>query len=103
MPICHAKAKHTQQPCRNHVTPGKEVCRFHGGKTRLGPGSGTFKTGAWSKFLPSRMAADFDTAMRDPSLMTLRKEIATVDARIIDLFKRVDSGEAGAIWTAAQA
>jgi hypothetical protein len=61
------------------------------------------KTGRFSKFLPSRMAADFDRAIHDPQLVTLRKEIATLDARMIDLFKRVDTGEAGMIWRDAQA
>jgi hypothetical protein len=76
---------------------------MHGGKTRIGPGSGTFITGRFSKFLPARMAADFDAAMSDPELISLRKEVATVDARIIDVLKRVDTGEAGVIWQAAQA
>jgi hypothetical protein len=49
------------------------------------------------------MAADFDAAMSDPELISLRKEVATVDARIIDVLKRVDTGEAGVIWQAAQA
>ena len=49
------------------------------------------------------MAADFNAAMGDPQLVSLRKEIATVDARIIDVLKRVDTGEAGVIWQAAQA
>jgi hypothetical protein len=100
---CNAKAKHSQEPCKLPATPGRERCRFHGGKTRIGPGSGTFSTGKFSKFLPSRMAADFNAAMGDPELVSLRKEIATVDARIIDLFKRVDTGEAGSIWEELQA
>jgi hypothetical protein len=49
------------------------------------------------------MAADFNAAMGDPELVSLRKELATVDARIIDVLKRVDTGEAGVIWQAAQA
>lgn len=76
---------------------------MHGGKSLLGPGSPHYRTGAYSKFLPSRMAADFNAALHDPELVSLRKEIATVDARIIDVLKRVDTGEAGVIWQAAQA
>lgn len=71
---------------------------MHGGKSPIGPGLPQFKTGRYSAFLPSRMAADFDAAMGDPELVSLRKEIATVDARIIDLYRRVDKGEAGTIW-----
>lgn len=100
---CKAKAKHTQAQCRQDVVPGMDVCHYHGGKSPIGPGLPQFKTGRYSKFLPSRMAADFNAAMGDPELISLRKEIATVDARIIDVLKRVDTGEAGVIWQAAQA
>jgi hypothetical protein len=49
------------------------------------------------------MASDYQAADQDPKLMELRGDIATVDARIIDLLKRVDTGEAGSIWAEAQA
>ena len=101
--FCHAKSKRTQKPCGAKAMNGQEVCYHHGGKTPIGPGSPHFRTGSFSKFLPSRMAADFNVAMGDPELVSLRKEIATVDARIIDVLKRVDTGEAGVIWQAAQA
>lgn len=99
---CTAKSKRTHEQCRDQAMKGREVCYHHGGKTPIGPGSPHFRTGSFSKFLPSRMAADFDAAMGDPELVSLRKEIATVDARIIDVLKRVDTGEAGVIWQAAQ-
>jgi hypothetical protein len=100
---CTAKSKRTHEQCRDQAMKGREVCYHHGGRTPLGPGSPHFQTGKFSKFLPSRMAADFNAAMGDPELVSLRKEIATVDARIIDVLKRVDTGEAGVIWQAAQA
>jgi hypothetical protein len=28
---CKAKAKHSQQQCKNWTVPGKQVCRYHGG------------------------------------------------------------------------
>jgi hypothetical protein len=99
---CKATSKRTKERCRHHATPGREVCRHHGGRSLLGPASPSLRTGQFSKFLPSRMAADFERAVHDPALVTLRKEIATVDARIIDILKRVDTGEAGAIWVQAQ-
>jgi len=48
------------------------------------------------------MLADYQAAATDPKLMELRGDIATVDARIIDLLKRVDTGEAGSIWIELQ-
>ena len=100
---CTAKSKRTHEQCRDKAMHGREVCYHHGGRTPIGPGSPHLRTGQYSKFLPSRMAADFNAAMGDPDLISLRKQIATVDARIIDVLKRVDTGEAGVIWQAAQA
>jgi hypothetical protein len=49
------------------------------------------------------MFAAYREAGIDPELMSLRQDVALIDARIIDVLKRVDTGEAGVIWQAAQA
>ncbi len=100
---CKAYSRRNQGPCRQHAMRGKDVCRMHGGKSRIGPGSATFRHGRRSKFLPSRLAAAYQDAMSDPKLMELRRDIAMVDARIIDLLQRVDTGEANEVWHKAQA
>jgi hypothetical protein len=100
---CKAYSRRNQGPCRQHAMRGKDVCRMHGGKSWMGPGSATFRHGRRSKFLPSRLAAAYQDAMSDPKLMELRQEIALVDARIQDLLSRVDTGEAGEVWHKAQA
>src|SRR5688500_13133655 len=101
---CTARSKQRGgAPCDAWAMKGRTVCITHGGRSRLGPGSGLYKDGRYSKFLPARMAADYQAAKDDSKLLELRDNIATVDARLIDLFKRVDSGEAGAIWKEAQA
>jgi hypothetical protein len=48
------------------------------------------------------MAAKYQEAQDDPELLSLRSEIALLDARIAELFERVDTGESGAIWDALQ-
>jgi hypothetical protein len=100
---CRAKSKRSQAQCRRHATPGRGVCRIHGGKSRIGIGSGTLTHGRRSKFLPSRLAAAYQDAMDDPKLIELREEIALVDSRINDLLSRVETGEAGVVWHRAQA
>jgi hypothetical protein len=97
---CRAKAKHSQMQCRQPVVPGMEVCRFHGGLTPRGPASATYKSGRYSKFLPSRMLARYRAAESDRELTSLRSELALVDARLADLLGRVDSGESGSLWRA---
>ena len=76
---------------------------MHGGKTPRGPSSVHYKDGRHSRFLPARMFAAYRAAGIDPELMSLRQDLALIDARIIDVLKRVDTGEAGVIWQAAQA
>jgi hypothetical protein len=99
---CGAK-KRNGQPCRQWPIKGRTRCRLHGGKSRLGAGASSFVHGRYSKSLPTRLAAHYEAAAHDPRLLELRDEIATVDARIIDLLQRVDRGESGALWREAQA
>jgi hypothetical protein len=46
------------------------------------------------------MFAAYRDAALDPELMSLRQDLVLIDARIIDVLKRVDTGEAGSIWMA---
>jgi hypothetical protein len=100
---CKAWSRRNQQQCRNHAMKGLAVCRMHGGKTPRGPASANYKDGRYSRFLPSRMFAAYREAGLDPELMSLHQDLALLDARIIDVLKRVDTGEAGSIWIALQA
>jgi hypothetical protein len=100
---CKAYSRRRQQQCRNAAIRGVEVCRMHGGKTPRGAGSVHFKHGKYSRCLPTRLAAHYEEATHDPELLELRREIALTDARIIDVLRRVDTGESGAIWRQAQA
>jgi hypothetical protein len=76
---------------------------MHGGTSALGPGHPSFRTGRYSRFLPSRLFAAYQDAAQDPELMSLRRDIALIDARMIDILTRVDTGEAGQLWREAQA
>jgi hypothetical protein len=100
---CKAYSRRNQQQCRNPAMRGVGVCRMHGGKTPRGAGSVHFKDGRYSTCLPTRLAAHYEDAAHDPELLELRDNIATVDARIIDLLQRVDTGESGQLWRQAQA
>jgi len=97
MTKCTSKAKSTGRQCqRDAMINGK--CQVHGGKTPKGVASPHFKTGRYSKHLPTRMMADYKASLADPELLNLRAEIAITDARINDLLKRVNSGESGEVW-----
>jgi len=98
MTRCKALAKTTRERCKQPVVPGKEVCHYHGGKTPGGIASPHYKTGRYSKYLPTRLLARYQEAKADPDLLELRSEIALTDARISELVARVDTGESGALW-----
>jgi hypothetical protein len=88
-----------QYPSKN----GGPRCSKCGTATKnRGIASGTFKHGKNSRYLPSRMISDYEEAIADPNLISLRSDIAVVRARTNDLLKRVDSGEAGQIWRSLQ-
>lgn len=44
------------------------------------------------------MLADYEAARLDPELLNLSESISIIDARLIDLLKRVDTGESGSTW-----
>jgi hypothetical protein len=94
---CGARSKHSQQQCRRAAVPGKRVCRLHGGLTPGGIASPHFKNKGRSKYLPARMLASYNEALAIESL-SLRRDVAVIEARIVDLLKRVDTGESGQLW-----
>jgi hypothetical protein len=94
---CGARSKHSQQQCRRAAVPGKRVCRLHGGLTPGGIASPHFKNRGRSKYLPARMLASYNEALAVKSL-SLRQDVAVIEARIVDLLTRVDAGESGQLW-----
>jgi len=59
-----------------------------------------YRTGRYSKVLPIRLQQSYEEARANPQLLSLRDDIAACEARLGDLFQRVDTGESGALWVA---
>ena len=97
MPICGAKTR-AGTPCKQVIVCANGRCRMHGGMSLRGMASPRYKHGRYSKYLPQRMLPRYLESRDDPELLNQRWEIGLLDARIADLLKRVDSGEAGAMW-----
>lgn len=83
------------QPSLSTATHGR--CYYHQGGPS-GPRNGNFKHGAYSRHLPTRIAADFEAIVKDKELAELDYDIALVQTRIIDLIGRVEHGESGELW-----
>lgn len=97
MPECGAK-RSNGQVCRSTILGAGGRCRAHGGASLGGKASPKYRTGRYSKYLPPRMLAAYRKAVRNPALLSLTDEVAAVEARIVDLLPRVDTGEAGQVW-----
>ena len=93
---CGAKTR-CGSPCRSRPMPNGR-CRMHGGRSLAGPASKSFKHGKYSKYLPARLLERFREAESDRALLSLRDEIALVDARIDVVLARVDTGESSRAW-----
>ena len=97
---CTAKAKTTGERCKRPAAVGSSKCYIHGGKTvTRGSESVTFKHGRYSKDLPTRLSSRYAEALADTELLSLRDDVALVDARISELLTRIDKGESGRIWS----
>lgn len=77
---------------------GKTVCYHHGGRTPRGLALPQTTHGRYSKSMPTRLLAEFEQAKRDPELLSLRENIALIDARLSELLGRADTGESGENW-----
>ncbi len=77
---------------------GRNVCYHHGGKTPRGVSSPHFKTGRWSKDLPTRLAALYAETQTDDTLLSLRDDIRLIDTLIVNKFDKLESGESGEAW-----
>ncbi len=97
MTTCGAKTR-SGEPCKNAPSVGRDRCKRHGGASLRGTAHPNTVTGRYSKDLPTRMAAHFQAALDDPGLIELRSEAALLEARLADLLKRADTGEAGELW-----
>jgi hypothetical protein len=100
---CNAKAKSSGEQCRRRAVAGRNVCTVHGGKTPRGPAHPNYKHGKHSKVLPAHMREGYERAITDEELVSLRAELAVIDARVRDLLKRADAGDSGKRWKELQA
>lgn len=65
------------------------ACKWHGGR-RPGPERPTYRSGRYSKDLPSRFLQKYEEAQRDPELLSLRSEINLIDIRLSELVQALD-------------
>lgn len=73
-------------------------CKKHGATTPKGVNSPNFKHGRHSKYMPTELLRVYDETTQDPQLLSLRAEIALMDALLAGLLPKLDTGESGKAW-----
>jgi hypothetical protein len=96
---CRGTSRRTGNPCKAWASIGSSYCKVHGGHAPKGIMNPNYKTGKYSKFLPKRLQQRYVEAFNDDNLLENRESLAIMDARLQDVLKRVDTGEAGKLWS----
>lgn len=101
---CGARLRGTDPPRYCGLAPlkGRTRCKLHGGKSKRGVESGTFKTGERSRFVPQRYLADAERAMADPDVMSVRFDFALAEARNAELLRSIDAASSIEAWLQAR-
>jgi phosphoenolpyruvate carboxylase len=74
-------------------------CHLHGGKSLKGPASATYQGKGFSKYFPSKKLGDiFTRSFEDPELTRLRKDLAIVETRLVELIQSLNSQQSGTLW-----
>ncbi len=97
---CGAKKK-DGTPCQRSPMPNGR-CWLHGGATPSGIASPNFKHGKYSKYATGNLRQKYEEALQDESLLSMKHEVALIDARLQSLLELVDHGDIGARWLELQ-
>lgn len=96
---CGALSKTSGIFCTHTPVRGRTRCRYHGGTSKAGLEHGMAGDLGYSKYLPKDLIARFEAALADPSLISMKQDLALLHLRIEELIQRLSTGEHGTIWS----
>ena len=74
-------------------------CYMHGGKSLKGLASPTYKGKGYSRYFPRKKLAEiYVRSYDDPELTRLRKDLALVETRLVELIQSLNSEQSGTLW-----
>ncbi len=96
---CTAKSKQSGERCKRQPSIGLDVCAMHGGKSRKGMASPTFKDGKHSKYLylPKQLIARTEEITTD-AMENIVDSLAIQKALETQLLEKLGTGESGEAW-----
>jgi hypothetical protein len=77
-------------------------CKLHGGASLVGPAHPNWRHGRHSKFLPTQLAERYLQAVNDPTLISLRDEMALISVRVSQLLETVGKTGNTRLWRDAR-
>lgn len=95
---CNAKSKASGVQCRRNAVNGSTKCQVHGGVTPKGIASANFKTGKYSKYLPTGLIDAYNDVQTDENLLSVRGDVELLDVLIRSKLVNLDTGESAAHW-----
>ncbi len=98
---CGARLRKSHPPryCQRYPMPNGR-CYLHGGKSLKGLASPTYKGKGYSRYFPRKKLAEiYARSYDDPELTRLRKDLALVETRLVELIQSLNSQQNGSLWT----
>jgi hypothetical protein len=71
---------------------------MHGGNSLAGVANGNYRHGRYSGLLPTKLATKYSEAIANPRLLSLHDDVGVCEARLAELFARLDAHESGTYW-----
>lgn len=102
MTQCTAKSKQSGERCKRQVTPGKQVCYYHGGKSLSGLASPRLKTGKWSKYVPVQLGPAYEEYRNDEDLLSLNDDVALLRSITAKHLGDMGQGDTSPAWVAVK-
>lgn len=98
---CTAQSKRTGQRCKGPAIYGSRTqkCRMHGGGAGIGAENPAFKSGRYSRYLPSDMLELYSSALSNPDILEMADHIALLEARIQKILADNQGGDPVPRWS----
>lgn len=102
MAQCTAKSKQSGERCKRQVTPGKQVCYYHGGRSLSGIASPRLTTGKWSKYVPVQLGPAYEEYRNDTDLLSLNDDVALLRSITAKHLGDMGQGDTSPAWIAVK-
>lgn len=95
---CIHHSRRTKLLCGAQARRGKHHCRTHGGNNRVGVASPNFKTGLWTRHIPSRYVERLQESLDSADQINLNRQIAMLDAREVELLQQFSNNSSSELF-----